>query len=111
MTKLIAQLVAIAVLCTVAAAGVALAADKPNFTGVWELNTELSDLLSGRYPRIVVEGEVSQLQVAASGHAYFTLRDKDPTNHRERTLLRPKWLHTVQRPASRPVVLDGLDAS
>ena len=37
---------------------------------------DLDRLLSGRYPAILVEGEVSQIQRPASGHAYVILRDK-----------------------------------
>ena len=43
MKKLAVHLVAIAVLCATAGVGAALAADRPDFTGVWELNVELSE--------------------------------------------------------------------
>lgn len=42
---------------------------------VQSLNEELSELLAKRYPRIEVEGEVAQLSVPGSGHAYLSLRD------------------------------------
>ncbi len=41
------------------------------------LTRELHDLLAARYPVIEVEGEVSNLAVPGSGHAYLTLRDAD----------------------------------
>jgi exonuclease VII large subunit len=42
---------------------------------VSELTAELAKLLGDRYPAIEVEGEVSQLAIPASGHAYLTLTD------------------------------------
>ncbi|MCB9665667.1 MAG: exodeoxyribonuclease VII large subunit [Alphaproteobacteria bacterium] len=44
---------------------------------VRQLTQELTTLLSARYPALEVEGEVSNLTVAGSGHAYLTLRDGD----------------------------------
>lgn len=44
---------------------------------VQSLTAELQQLVSTRYPQIEVEGEVSQVAVPASGHAYLTLRDQD----------------------------------
>ena len=43
---------------------------------VTAFNAELQSLLESRYGRIMVEGEVSSITVAASGHAYITLRDQ-----------------------------------
>jgi exodeoxyribonuclease VII large subunit len=40
------------------------------------LTAELDRLISGRYPALLVEGEVAQIQVPASGHCYLTLRDR-----------------------------------
>ncbi len=42
---------------------------------VGQLTAELNTLLGARYPTIEVEGEVSQIAVPGSGHAYLTLRD------------------------------------
>jgi len=47
-----------------------------NFT-VKTLHQEIGELLSGRYGSILVEGEVSQIQVPASGHCYLVLRESD----------------------------------
>lgn len=40
---------------------------------------ELDRLLSRSFPRVSVEGEVSQISTPASGHAYLSLRDADAT--------------------------------
>lgn len=42
---------------------------------VQALMDEVSRGVSERYPRVLVEGEVAQLTVAASGHAYLVLRE------------------------------------
>src|SRR5258708_5343203 len=42
---------------------------------VGELTAEIAALLSDAYSNIWVLGEISGLKVAASGHAYFTLKD------------------------------------
>ena len=39
------------------------------------LTAELERLLARSFPRIVVEGELSQVSTPSSGHAYLTLRD------------------------------------
>jgi exodeoxyribonuclease VII large subunit len=36
---------------------------------------EIDRLVSGRYPRVVVEGEVAEIQQPRSGHVYLTLRE------------------------------------
>jgi len=46
---------------------------------VTQLNRELARLLDQRFPNIEVEGEVGQLNVPGSGHAYLDLRDRDDT--------------------------------
>lgn len=46
---------------------------------VGELTSEIAELLSGAYSGIWVRGEVSGLKLAASGHAYFTLKDDQAT--------------------------------
>jgi exodeoxyribonuclease VII large subunit len=43
---------------------------------VTSLTAELDQLLQKHYPTLVVEGEIAQLQLPASGHAYLVLRDR-----------------------------------
>jgi exodeoxyribonuclease VII large subunit len=42
------------------------------------LHDELDALLRGRYPTLLVEGEISQRTTPSSGHTYLTLRDRTP---------------------------------
>lgn len=42
---------------------------------VTELTRRIKALLEGQFPTLWVEGEISNLAVAASGHAYFTIKD------------------------------------
>ena len=42
---------------------------------VSELTRRIKSLLEGQFPSVWVEGEISNLAVATSGHAYFTLKD------------------------------------
>ena len=42
---------------------------------VSELNRSARELLEAAFPRVWVEGEVSNWKVYSSGHAYFTLKD------------------------------------
>jgi exodeoxyribonuclease VII large subunit len=42
---------------------------------VTSLTKELTDVLERRYPSLLVEGELAQVQVPGSGHAYMILRD------------------------------------
>lgn len=44
---------------------------------VQSLSEELSQFFKRTYPRLAVEGEISQLAVPNSGHAYFELKDGD----------------------------------
>ena len=44
--------------------------------GVAALVQAVSDTLAARYGTVVVQGELSGVTVAASGHAYFTLKDE-----------------------------------
>lgn len=46
---------------------------------VGELTAEIGELLADAYAGIWVKGEVSGLKLAASGHAYFTLKDSRAT--------------------------------
>ena len=42
---------------------------------VTELTRRIKSLLEGQFPTLWVEGEISNLAIAASGHAYFTIKD------------------------------------
>lgn len=43
---------------------------------VSELTREIKDILEMKFPEIWVQGEISNLRSAASGHLYFTLKDE-----------------------------------
>lgn len=51
-------------------------ADGPRFT-VLALTQQIEKLLTRAFPAVSVEGELVQLQVPGSGHAYLTLQDMD----------------------------------
>ena len=42
---------------------------------VTELTRRIKSLLEGQFPTLWVDGEISNLAIAASGHAYFTIKD------------------------------------
>lgn len=44
---------------------------------VTELTREVKGVLEGRFPDLLVEGEISNLRQPSSGHLYFTLKDAD----------------------------------
>ena len=44
---------------------------------VTELTREIKAVLEGRFPSVLVRGEVSNLRAPSSGHLYFTLKDAD----------------------------------
>src|SRR5438045_8698598 len=44
---------------------------------VSELTREIKGVLEGRFPQILVEGEVSNFTRSGAGHVYFTLKDED----------------------------------
>jgi len=46
---------------------------------VTEINTELRCVLEDTYPQIWLEGEISNLKIYPSGHAYFSLKDDQST--------------------------------
>ena len=52
-------------------------ADGPRVYSVSELTRELKAILEGRFPSVLVKGEVSNLRTPSSGHLYFTLKDAD----------------------------------
>ena len=49
----------------------------PRVYSVSELTREIKGVLEGRFPSVLVKGEVSNLKVPGSGHVYFTLKDPD----------------------------------
>lgn len=66
---------------------------------VTQLTEEIAGLLSDRFGTISVEGEISGWKVAASSHAYFTLKD-------EKSLLKAvMWRSRLERLKSAP--MDG----
>jgi exodeoxyribonuclease VII large subunit len=50
---------------------------QPRIYTVGELTREVKGILEGRFPQILVKGEVSNLRKPSSGHLYFTLKDSD----------------------------------
>jgi len=42
---------------------------------VSEITRQIQGLLEGAFPAVWIEGEISNLRIADSGHAYFTLKD------------------------------------
>ncbi|MFZ1934546.1 MAG: exodeoxyribonuclease VII large subunit, partial [Thermoguttaceae bacterium] len=42
---------------------------------VWELTSQLKDLLEGAFPAVWVAGEISNFNRSQSGHCYLTLKD------------------------------------
>jgi len=48
---------------------------KSHIVTVTQLTYQLKNLLEGTFPDVWVEGEISNLTVPQSGHAYFTLKD------------------------------------
>ena len=51
-------------------------AEGPRVYSVTELTREIKAVLEGRFPSVLVRGEVSNLKVPGSGHVYFTLKDE-----------------------------------
>lgn len=49
--------------------------DDRHIFSVSQLNKDARELLEGHFPRIWIEGEISNLAQPASGHWYFTLKD------------------------------------
>src|SRR5258708_14377839 len=50
--------------------------DGPKIYSVSELTREIKAVLEGRFPSVLVKGEVSNLRAPSSGHVYFTLKDE-----------------------------------
>jgi exodeoxyribonuclease VII large subunit len=51
-------------------------AQGPKIYSVTELTREIKAVLEGRFPTVLVKGEVSNLKAPSSGHLYFTLKDE-----------------------------------
>jgi exodeoxyribonuclease VII large subunit len=49
---------------------------KAHILTVTQLTVQIKNLLEGNFPDIWVEGEISNLSIPQSGHAYFTLKDE-----------------------------------
>lgn len=49
---------------------------KTHILTVTQLTVQIKNLLEGNFPDIWVEGEISNLSIPQSGHAYFTLKDE-----------------------------------
>src|SRR5882724_4654477 len=49
----------------------------PRVYSVSELTREIKAIVEGRFPSVLVKGEVSNLKAPSSGHLYFTLKDAD----------------------------------
>jgi exodeoxyribonuclease VII large subunit len=49
---------------------------KSHIITVTQLTAQIKNLLEGSFPDIWVEGEISNLSIPQSGHAYFTLKDQ-----------------------------------
>src|SRR6266404_2232779 len=49
----------------------------PRVYSVSELTREIKAIVEGRFPSVLVKGEVSNLRAPSSGHLYFTLKDAD----------------------------------
>jgi len=50
--------------------------EKPEIWSVSQLTRQVKSLLEAEISRVWVQGEISNWRLAASGHAYFTLKDK-----------------------------------
>src|ERR1700741_2542617 len=49
----------------------------PRVYSVSALTRQIQGILEGRFPPVLVKGEVSNLRAPSSGHLYFTLKDAD----------------------------------
>ncbi len=50
--------------------------NKTHIVTVTQLTSQLKDILESSFPDVWVEGEISNLSIPQSGHAYFTLKDE-----------------------------------
>ena len=63
---------------------------KTHILTVTQCTVQIKDLLEGSFPDVWVEGEISNLSIPQSGHAYFTLKD-------ERSQIRAVLFRSSQR--------------
>jgi exodeoxyribonuclease VII large subunit len=70
------------------------------------LHEEVDRLLASRYPSILVEAEVGQLQQPSSGHCYLQLRDRGGSKNQDCTLSAMVWRDDWARLRFRPGVGD-----
>src|SRR5437868_11192575 len=54
-----------------------VAVAQPRIYSVGELTREVKGIFEGRFPALLVKGEVSNLRKPSSGHLYFTLKDAE----------------------------------
>jgi exodeoxyribonuclease VII large subunit len=70
----------------------------PQILTVSQVTRELRNLLEGAYPKVWIEGEISNLRVVHSGHAYFTL--KDANSQLRAVIFRSSWRQLPFTPES-----------
>ena len=70
----------------------------PQILTVSQVTRELRNLLEGTYPKVWIEGEISNLRVVHSGHAYFTL--KDANSQLRAVIFRSSWRQLPFTPES-----------
>ena len=51
----------------------------PRIYSVSELTREIKGVIEGRFPYVLVKGEVSNVTTSGAGHVYFTLKDEGAT--------------------------------
>src|SRR6202453_2027877 len=55
------------------------AAVRPQVLTVTEVTRSIKEALEGRFERVSIQGEISNLSRPGSGHIYFTLKDSGAT--------------------------------
>ena len=70
----------------------------PQILTVSQVTREIRNLLEGTYPKVWIEGEISNLRVVHSGHAYFTL--KDANSQLRAVIFRSSWRQLPFTPES-----------
>lgn len=73
-------------------------AASPQILTVSQVTREIRNLLEGTYPKVWIEGEISNLRVVHSGHAYFTL--KDANSQLRAVIFRSSWRQLPFTPES-----------
>lgn len=70
----------------------------PQILTVSQVTREIRNLLEATYPQVWIEGEISNLRVVHSGHAYFTL--KDANSQLRAVIFRSSWRQLPFTPES-----------